>query len=215
MRAFGIALLFISGFSPYADLALAQDVPRGQTLALDFKGMRIGDSPEALMAKYPDARCSDVLQKAATEKGHFKEFWERKWTEADVSCVAYTPFRQPPGPLSDIAGERAATVGLNFFNGRFVRGSATLSAGSFQKVLDALVVKYGPPSQIDNESIQLRTGAQLSNKIVQWRGQGGVIMLEEYFLDIRTSRYVLTTDEYAQENARRRATKAATGAGRL
>ena len=175
---------------------------------LEFKGLRIGSAPEELRAKYPELRCNDPKVKAAVEKGHFKDFWERKQTEADLFCATVISERDPPTSLSDIAGHRAQSFDFNFVGARLMRASTSLSSIAFDDVARGLTAKYGAPDKTDTEQLQNRMGATFTNVIHYWTRDGATLRLSKYSGSLDTASYSLTSDEYWAEVERRRAERA-------
>ena len=76
-----------------------------------FRGLSVGSSEEEFRTRYPELRCDDPLKKAAAEKGHFKDFWQRKQTEADLFCGTVISDRAPPAPPK-MAGQVATSEDL-------------------------------------------------------------------------------------------------------
>ena len=175
---------------------------------LEFKGLRIGSAPEELRRKYPELHCNDPKMKAAVEKGHFRDFWERKQTEADLFCATVINDRDPPTALSDIAGHRARSFDFNFLGARLMRASTSLPSIAFGDVVRGLTAKYGPPDKTDTEQLQNRMGATFTNVIHYWRRDGATLRLSEYSGSLDTASYSLTSDEYWAEVEKRRTERA-------
>lgn len=175
---------------------------------LEFKGLKIGSTAEELRTNYPELRCNDPHQKAATEKGHFKDFWERKQTEADIFCATVTSDRDPRTQLSDIAGHRATSFDFNFFGNRLMQASTSLSSLAFDDLVAALSARYGPPGKKDTEELQNRAGAKFTNIIVFWKRDGATLRVSQYAGSLDRSSYSLTSDDYWPEVEKRRATRA-------
>lgn len=190
-------------------LLFALAVPRANAAdPLEFKGLRIGSTSEELRAKYPELHCNDPKQKAMAEKGHFRDWWERKQTEADLFCATVIGDRNPRTELSDIAGYKAQSFDFNFLGDRLERASASLPSFAFDDLVAALSAKYGPPDKQEVEELQNRAGAKFANKIYYWRRGAATIRVSKYSGDLDTSSYSLTSDDYWPEVERRRAARA-------
>jgi len=182
---------------------------------LEFKGLKIGSTPNELSAKYPELRCNEPKAKTATEKGPFKEFWDRKQTEADLFCATVISNRDPPSQLSDIAGHHAKSFGFNFLGTRLMRASTSLSSVAFDGVSRALSAKYGQPDKKDVEEVQNRAGAKFTNIILYWKRDGATLRLSKYSESVDTSSYSLTSDDYWAEVEKRRAERVRSSAKSL
>ena len=182
---------------------------------LEFKGLKIGSTAEELRTKYPELRCNDPIQKATTEKGFFKDFWERKQTDADLFCATVISDRDPRTQLSDIAGHRATSFDFNFFGNRLMHASTSLSSLAFDDVVAALSARYGPPDKKDTEELQNRAGAKFTNIIVSWRRDGATLRVSKYDGSLDKSSYNLTSDDYWPEVENRRAARAKASAKSL
>lgn len=206
-----ICLLCLCGSSiAQSDKTALSDVP------LDFKGIPLGSSDDALRQKFPELRCNVPMQKAQTESMRsIKEYWERKATEADLVCQRAFADPEPPWPLRDFAGHKAGSVSFVYLAGKLMMAEATLPAFAFRDIVEGLTQKYGPPSTSATEILQNRMGATFQNEIVTWRRHNGEIRVSKYDRDLETARYGLTADEYIAEMNRRRANRVKGGAKNL
>lgn len=175
-----------------------------ETDVLEFKGLRIGSSPDELKAKYPELRCTEPKVAAVVERSPFKEHWERQKIYADLQCNTVSDPRLPLTALSNIVGHRARSFNFNFMNGKLERAYATISAAAFDALISGLISRYGPPSSRKYTAVQNRMGAQFQNEKLTWKEGNASIEVEKYYTDIETSIYELSSDTYWPEVERRR-----------
>lgn len=194
---------------PYTLVLSQTPATRQDDASLDFKGIQLGSTDEVVRQEFPQLYCTVPLEKARTEtKDFFRQYWERKATEADLVCQRAFGDRDPVWPVREFAGHKAGSVGFSYFAGKLVKADATLPVFAFRDIVEGLTAKYGPPSSNTTEQVQNRMGATFLNEIVSWRRGNATLSVTKYTTDLETARYSLTADGYWQEVEKRRATKA-------
>jgi hypothetical protein len=175
---------------------------------LELRGLAIGSTEEELRTRYPELRCDDPQKKVAAEKGRFKDFWQRKQTEADLFCGTVISDRAPPARLAKMAGHVATNFEFDFIHNRLMHASASLPSPAFDRLVAALSAKYGPPDRKEAEESQSKTQGKVANTIVYWTRGNDTIRVSKYAAGSDMTSYSLTSNDYRHEVDRRRAAMA-------
>jgi hypothetical protein len=177
--------------------------------SLEFKGLKIGSTPEDLRTKYPELICSDPKREATRPLNQKqKKFWEHKQAEADLFCETVIEGRNPPTALSEVAGHRIKTIDFHFIGNRLMYAYTSLDSMAFDDLIADLTINYGPPTRKNFEKVQIRAGATFTNTIYYWKRAGATIRVSQYARGMDTTSYSLSADIYWSEVARRRAAQA-------
>ena len=175
---------------------------------LEFRGLAIGSTEEEFRTRYPELRCDDPQKKAAAEKGRFKDFWQRKQTEADLFCGTVISDRAPPARLAKMAGQVATNFEFDFVRNQLMHASASLPPPAFDRLVAALSAKYGAPDRKETESFQSKTQGKVANTILYWTRGDATIRVSKYAAGLDMTSYSLASNDYRKEVDRRHAARA-------
>jgi hypothetical protein len=144
----------------------------GAELPLEVKGVPLEGTEESIFAKYPKPKAGCVDMKA-------------------------NPFTDRFCGAADSFGGAEARIRFSLLKGKIRRISIELDSKDFEKVLEALLQKYGSPKTKSSETVTNAMGAQFENVLVVWDFGSQRIFARRFTDNIRTSSvsYSVADDE--------------------
>lgn len=76
---------------------------------------------------------------------------------------------------------------LVFADGKFVQATTSFDSGSFEKVRDIFIERYGSPHVTTTNEVTSSTGASYNNDLLGWNGKSVEITLARYGTKITSS----------------------------
>lgn len=130
----------------------AADLATAPKAALDFKGVRIGDSESAVRSalNIPPSMC-----------------FESKDTSFERTCMADVQYAVP---LNKVI--------VGFAGGRLARVIAEYSSSDHDTLIAAMKTKYGEPAESLAGEVQSTMGVRMKSRTVVW-SSGGITLLAE------------------------------------
>lgn len=174
-----------------AHQSLAAEVP-----PVEFKGIKLGSSLRDLRAM-PDVRCNDVREMAKKEQpGSVAGSWLSKLPYSDTFCVGLIKAVGARTDFAVVVGVEAKNVGFDTIGERVHRISINLPASAFVTLRDAVMTKYGKPSEVRNERMQNLAGSTFDNAVLTWELSDGIITVEQFRSNIDTTNLSMVSRNY-------------------
>lgn len=176
--------------------ALAQSPP------LELKEIRIGESTLAdVTARFPGVHLVDksVL---VSPQGYVDKLCGYVHISPNPAC------RSKAHDDVNVAGASPGTYWFHDLDGKIEGINVTFSKSGFTTVRDALIIKYGEPTEKKAEEWKNRAGASFQSQALTWARPDGEIRISELGGRIDESRLTIYSNKYktrAAEDAKKRA----------
>jgi len=98
-----------------------------------------------------------------------------------------------------LADRVQVTTFWKFSDDKFVWVGWNFSARDFDFVRDALIERYGPPSEKAQEPVQTRAGVNYTNEILRWNGDRIYVSANRYGSSVTESFIQISTQAYQEQ----------------
>lgn len=204
MKNLTSALLVVAGIAlavPVSTNAATSSAP------LELKDIRIGESTLAdVEAKFPGAWNLGSYV-TVTPESYVNKQCGSSYTNTDCRSRAFEGVR--------VAGATPGTYSFNAVDGKVESISVTFNKTGFSTVRDALIIKYGEPSEKKINALQNRAGASFESQTLTWSRPDGEIHISEIGSKVDESRLMIYSDKYKNHLLDENKKKAAEGAKKL
>jgi hypothetical protein len=100
-----------------------------------------------------------------------------------------------------VAGRPMRWLSKDYYKNRLYCVQAQFGQGAAKDVLDALLKKYGPPSETEVRKWQSQAGATFENTVAIWKFKGGKLELESIGSEINSGIFTFTSEENSPPKA--------------
>lgn len=176
---------------------------------LEIKEIRIGESTLAdVTAKFPGGHLVDksVL---VSPQGHVDKLCGYIHINSNPEC------RRNAFDDVNVAGASPGTYWFHDLDGKIESINVTFSKNGFLTVRDALIIKYGEPTERKIEEWKNRAGATFQSQALTWTRPDGEIRISQLGGRIDESRLTMYSPKYKANLLEQAKKKAAEGAKNL
>jgi hypothetical protein len=167
---------------------------------IEFRGIPLGSGENVVTEKFPELSCYP----------RNSPFADRYcYVQSECHGYKYDDYKGHSDCLANPAkvwnyGGYKSDVYVWFINNALVRVSISFHVNLYQRILGALVTKYGKPDDTKTEEVQNKMGAKFDNEISSWNVSGVTLTINKYGDDLTKSSVLYSLDSSIQDMAERR-----------
>lgn len=208
--------------TPWADraalagaLLISAPLLHAQT-ATDFKGVELNSSVAALGKTIPMPECLSTPGGAVGDLNCI--LLNVKTCSALAAPPTGSPARDCPEKMREfhnIAGTQAKSMIFHYYNDRLATIHITLPRQSTNRIIDALKVKFGDPTEVESKTLQSGAGATFESQTHIWVRPDGEVRFDEFGSKVTESRLSYRAQWAMAEFMKRRQAETVKDAGKL
>lgn len=180
----------------------------------DFKGIALGSSVSDLKTKNPEFYCEIKPGQVVSDTTcHLSE--ETKCLFDQAPYLDNRTCRAAVIKARTYAGIPARAITMYYYADKLAMVRIQIGSDDFTKVVEAIKRKHGAPSDERAEKVTNRMGAIFESKVIEWKGVGSGIKLEQYGSRLNESCVSVYADAWYAEYERRNGEQTRQGASDL